>query len=343
MSRAFIRVCQTGIHRVLSFGACVAIATSAGNAQGANDSSLPGTTTEISGQVRASDRRAPLSSIVIRLESQGSLVDQTSADGKGSFRFPRLKRGSYTITIKLAGYVTAQQTVDLQTVSRAHVLMELVPEEGVPARGRDDWAVDARVPPEARKAFEKGRAEWQAHRLNHALEHLNRAVEIYAAFFDAQLLRGLAFRELEKWPEAESALKAALTLNAETPQALVELGEVYRRTKRFEMAEEVVSRAITLKADDWQAHFTLARVFWETSKYEKAKESISRAVSLNAGYAEAHLLAGNIAVRLNEFSQAVIEYETYLRLAPKGSFADQTRELVVKLKGALAGKQGPKP
>jgi tetratricopeptide (TPR) repeat protein len=343
MSRAFTRCCQTQIHRVIWFCASVAIATSAGKAQGANDPSLPGTTIEISGQVRSSDRRAPLSSLVIRLESQGSLVDQTSADGKGSFRFPRLKRGSYTITIKLPGYVTAQQTVDLQTVSRAHVLMELVPEEGAAIRSKDDWAVDARVPPEARKAFEKGRADWQARRLNQALDHLNHAVEIYPAFFDAQLLRGLSFRELEKWPEAESALKAALALSADTPKALVELGEVYRRTKRFDMAEEVVSRAITLKADDWQANFTLARVFWETGRFEKAKESISRAVSLNDGYAEAHLLAGNIAVRLNDFSQAVIEYETYLRLAPKGSFADQARELVVKLKGALAGKQGPKP
>jgi len=304
-------------------------------AQGISDSSLPGTSTEITGQLRATDRRAQLSAIVIRLERQGTLVDQSTADGSGNFRFSRLKRGSYTVVVKMAGYATAQQTVDLQTVSKAHVLLELSPEESdSTSSSADSSSIDARVPPEARKEYEKGKAAWESRKLNQALEHLDRAVAIYASYFDAQLLRGLSFRELEKWSEAEQALMAALSARPETSLALVELGEVYRRTKRADEAEKMLRKAITIDSNGWQGHFTLARVFWETGRYDDSKESIVRTIALNPGYAEAHLLAGNIAVRRNETDQAIAEYETYLKLAPKGAFADQARQLITRLKEA---------
>ena len=301
--------------------------------QGISDSSLPGTSTEISGQIRTADRRAQLSALVIRLERQGALVEQSTADGSGNFRFSRLKRGSYTVVVKVAGYSMAQQTVDLQTVSKAHVLLELIPDESTAATSStDSGAIDARVPPEARKEYEKGKAAWEGRKLNQALEHLDRAVAIYAPYFDAQLLRGVSFRELEKWGDAEQALLTALSSRPETFLALVELGEVYRRTKRAVDAERVLRKAIGIDSNGWQAHFTLGRVFWETGRFDDSKESISRAIVLNPGYADAHLLAGNIAVRRNEMEQAITEYETYLKLAPKGAFADQTRQLIVRLK-----------
>lgn len=305
-------------------------------AQGISDSSLPGTSTEITGQIRASDRRAQLSAIVIRLEQQGALVEQSTADGSGNFRFSRLKRGSYTVVVKMAGFASVQQTVDLQTVSKAHVLLELIPEESnsTSSSSVETSSIDARVPPDARKEYEKGKAAWEGRKLNQALEHLDRAVAIYASYFDAQLLRGLSFRELEKWSEAEQALMAALAVRPETSLALVELGEVYRRTKRADEAEKLLRKAIIIDSNGWQGHFTLARVFWETGRYDDSRESVARTIALNPGYADAHLLAGNVAVRRNEPDQAIAEYETYLKLAPKGAFADQARQLITRLKEA---------
>jgi len=315
------------------------IPVAAANGQGISDSSLPGATTEITGQIRTSDRRAQLSAIIIRLERQGTLVEQSAADGSGNFRFSSLKRGSYTVVIKLAGYAAAQQTVDLQTVSKAHVLLELVPEEAAIANSSESASIDARVPAEARKEYEKGKTAWEARKLNQALEHLDRAVAIYATYFDAQLLRGLSFRELERWTEAEQALGAALASRSETPLALVELGEVYRRTKRLDEAEKVLKKAIAIDSTTWQGHFTLGRVYWETGRFDDAKGSITRAIALNPGYADAHLLAGNVAVRRNDPDQAIVEYETYLKLAPKGSFADQARQLITRLKEASATRK----
>ncbi|MBD0327020.1 MAG: hypothetical protein ICV68_11340, partial [Pyrinomonadaceae bacterium] len=56
-------------------------------------------------------------------------------------------------------------------------------------------------------------------------------------------------------------------------------------------------------------------------------------------YAEAHLLGANIFMRAGLHQNALIEYEEYLRLAPQGEFAEQTRDIVQKLKAALAKKK----
>jgi regulator of sirC expression with transglutaminase-like and TPR domain len=59
--------------------------------------------------------------------------------------------------------------------------------------------------------------------------------------------------------------------------------------------------------------------------------SIGRTLQLKPDFAEAHLLAGNILLRLNQPQRAQVEYEEYLRLAPKGEYAGEARELLKKL------------
>lgn len=66
----------------------------------------------------------------------------------------------------------------------------------------------------------------------------------------------------------------------------------------------------------------------------KAGPEIGRTLQLKPDFAEAHLLAGNILLRLNQPQRAQAEYEEYLRLAPKGEYATEARELIQKLKAS---------
>jgi len=72
----------------------------------------------------------------------------------------------------------------------------------------------------------------------------------------------------------------------------------------------------------------------------KAGRSVGRTLQLKPDFAEAHLLAGNVLLRLGQNQRAQLEYEEYLRLAPKGEYAAEARELVQKLqKMAAANKK----
>jgi tetratricopeptide (TPR) repeat protein len=305
-------------------------------AQRGNDTPLPGMSNEISGQLRAPDRKMPLSSILIRLEASGVLVDQTAPDGNGIFRFARLKRDSYTVVLKLPGFKTVKQQVDLQAISKMHLLLDLVPED---AAKIDTGLRDARIPPAALKEYERGESDYQARKPARAAEHLTKAIEIYPDYFAAHLLLGAAYREMERWNEAEQALRRAIALQPKTMMALVELGEVHRRRKEYAEAEKVLTEALAIGESSWQVHFTLARVRWEMGAPEKAEPHVERAIALNPGYAEAHLLKGNVSMKLNKYNLALIEYDEYLRLAPKGAFAEQTREIAEKLRRALAARK----
>jgi hypothetical protein len=55
---------------------------------------------------------------------------------------------------------------------------------------------------------------------------------------------------------------------------------------------------------------------------------VGRTLQLKPDFAEAHLLAGNILPRLGLQQRAQVEYEEYLRLAPKGEYAVEARDLI---------------
>jgi regulator of sirC expression with transglutaminase-like and TPR domain len=69
---------------------------------------------------------------------------------------------------------------------------------------------------------------------------------------------------------------------------------------------------------------------------EKAYSHVSQSLKLKPDLAQAHLVKGNLYLKVGRAPDAVIEFEEYLRLDPKGPFAEQTRATTEKIKKALA-------
>jgi tetratricopeptide (TPR) repeat protein len=92
----------------------------------------------------------------------------------------------------------------------------------------------------------------------------------------------------------------------------------------------------------------LGRTYWDMAKakddaqakplLEKSYEQVNQALKLNPTLASAHLLKSNLLLRVRRVQDALNEFEEYLRLEPKGQFAEQTRNTVEKLKLALRDK-----
>jgi tetratricopeptide (TPR) repeat protein len=296
---------------------------------------------EVSGQVRVSGTNDAAQNVQVRLERfNGGIVDQMATDARGRFRFTNLQRGYYKIVINSPGFRPAQQDADLQVLFKAFLVFDLVAESStrnLPVGSLD--VIDARVPPEARDEFSRGRAELSKNNPEQAVLHLQKAIMSYPEFFEARLLLATAFMDQRKWTEAEEALNRALDVRSQDPTVLVALGEVYWREKRFEEAEKTLQEG--LKADDksWHGYFTLARLYWEQNQVMKAAPAVGRTLQLKPDFGEAHLLAGNILLKLGQQERALIEYQEYLRLEPKGSFAPQTKDLIEKLNKAIGSKQ----
>jgi len=292
---------------------------------------------EVSGYVRIGELGEPARNVLVRLERfSGGIVEQMHTDNLGRFRFGGLPRGYYAVIVEAPGFRPARQPADLQVLFKAFLIFELVSNTAV---SHPVLVVDARVPETARSEYAKARAALLDKKPNEAIGHLEKAVSIYSQFFEAQLLLGMAFMDLRDWQAAQGALLRALEIKPESPAAMLTLGEVYWQQKRLDDAERTLIDGLKLDDKNWSGYFTLSRLYWEKGEIMNAAPTIGRTIQLKPDLAEAHLLAGNILIKLAQPQRALVEYEEYLRLAPKGQAAIEVRNLIQKLK--TAGVKSP--
>jgi tetratricopeptide (TPR) repeat protein len=285
---------------------------------------------EIVGQVRMADSGLAANRIPVRLERfGGGVVDQIDTDSTGRFRFSNLSRGYYRVIVNAPGYKPVQQDADLQVVFRAYLVFELSIERAGNLALLD--VIDARAPAEARDQLTRGRTALGHKSYEEAIGHFQRAIVIYPEFYEAHLLLGTAYVDQREWKKAETIFQRAVELKAGSAAALLSLGEVYWREQRFEEAEKTLLAGLKLDDKAWNGYFTLARLYWDQQNISKAGPAIGHTLQLKPEFAEAHLLAGNILLKVNQQERALAEYNEYLRLDPKGEFANATRELVEKL------------
>jgi tetratricopeptide (TPR) repeat protein len=195
--------------------------------------------------------------------------------------------------------------------------------------------IDASVPLEARKEFEKAEvilASQKKEAAAEALAHLQKALIIHPHFLEAELKLGLSFMDLQQWDEAEKALNRALEIDRRSVTAYLALGDVYLRLKRDAEAEKILMEGLAVDNRSWALHFALGRIFYLKGDLSRAGKQIGLTIQLNNTFPDAHFFAANIYLRVNNREFAKEQFEEYLRLSPKGEFAIQARQAIDKLK-----------
>ncbi len=183
-------------------------------------------------------------------------------------------------------------------------------------------------------------------KVGEGISHLEKAIQIYPPFIEAQLRLGTAYMDQHQWEKAEHALKRALEIDPKTVNAHFALGALYLQQKRFDEAEKILLKGLEMENRSWRGHFTLGGVYWTRNgrgDLSKAARQVAVTLQLNSEFADAHLLAGNIWLRANKQAEALFEFQEYVRLAPKGEFAVQTRETMQKIKMSQGQKKFADP
>lgn len=300
------------------------------------------TPVEIRGQVRFAEGGAPAPNINVRLDNfSGGYVNELVTDRSGRFHFQNVGPGIYLVSARVPGYRVVEQQVDLQRVSSEMVFFTLVrdPSYDPAAPASPAGVVDASVPPEARAEYEAGRAAVLDQKTDVGIPRLEKAVALYPKFFEAHLMLGTAYLDARRFPQSEAALRRALELKPKTGAVLFALGELYREQKKYDEAEKALKEGLAVEDRSPEGHFTLGRVYFEKNDIPAAGREVGQALRLKPDFAEAHLLAGNLYLRARRADYALTSFQEYLRLAPDGEFAPQTRQLVAKIKQAIAERK----
>ena len=294
---------------------------------------------QITGYLRYADG-SPANEVVVRLERlSGGYVTDVRTDRLGKFRFTGLSPQQYHVVIRHPGYQDIEREVNLVMVPAENLQLALIPDKfevgNKPPPVTSKLVLDASVPPEARKEFEKADAilaTQKKEKIPDAMIHLQKALTFYPHFLEAQLKLGATYMDLQQWDNAEQALKRALEINPKTVNAYLALGEVYAHQKKYSEAEKALRDGLIIEDRSWQGHFALGRLYYAKGDIARAARQAGLAIQLNDSFPDAHLLAANIHLKVNNRQDALEQFQAYLRLAPKGEFAAQARQAIEKLK-----------
>ena len=302
---------------------------------------------EIHGQVRFAEGGAPAEHAVVRLESYegGGSIGEAFTDSTGKFRFSSLPPAMYSIRVRQSGYRDAQQNIDMTTTPSGLVLLQLSRDASSSSIISKPGSIDANVPAAAQKEFDKGAtalAEGGKDKTSFAVKCFEKAVSIYPGFVEARLKLGTGYMDLGQWDKAEQALLATIEVDGNAFNAFFALSEVYMRQTQIDDAEKVLVKGLAIQDQSYLGHLNLARVYWEKARaikdltqakpsLEKSYEEVKRALTLNPDLAGAHLLKGNLLLRVGRATDALTEFNEYLRLEPNGAFATETRTLIGKI------------
>jgi tetratricopeptide (TPR) repeat protein len=285
----------------------------------------------IEGQVRVTNGGALPSGITAKLTvAENVVVAQQMVGTTGKFAFYDLKDKFYTLLVSAEGYETATAQVDMEYYASrfpAVYLTPLGPKRTPPPPAES--ATDLAAPKKARKEYEQGHAALQAKDPAEARKHFEKAVETDPCYARALTELGVTFTLQGDLASAQTSFQKSIHCDGGFLEAYLQMGILLNMEKKFPEGESILQQALRVAPSDWQPYYRLGVVHEQWGKYKEAEEEYLKAVSLSAAVpAEIHIHLANAYLQQKAYESAYNEMQTYLRIAPDGPLASQTRSML---------------
>lgn len=125
---------------------------------------------------------------------------------------------------------------------------------------------------------------------------------------------------------AEACYRRAVELDPSFGHALTNLGNVRFRRGHVDEAVTLYERALGVDPSQPEAHYNLGFIASERGEHARAVRSFEAAIEGDPAFADAHFNLASTLELLGQAKDARLHWESYLELAPDGSFADIARE-----------------
>jgi len=288
--------------------------------------------------------------VAIENTDNGTKPVMTKTNKKGEYIQVGLSPGDYKITV----------TKDAMTASKkTHVGLDMVALDikleaagAAKATGSKEDVAKAKAKADAATAAFKdgvtlsneGKTDEAIAKFNEVLAVIPNCAECYANIGTVQ---GMA----KKYTEAEAAYKKAIELKPDFAEAYNGLANVYNAEKKFDLAAEASKKAMELigtpaagagaapgaapaVASPSQV-FNQGVILWNAGKIPEAKAQFEAAVKADPNMADARYWLGMSLVNAGTpeaMKEAKPHFETYLKLAPTGQYADTAKAILASIK-----------
>ena len=276
--------------------------------------------------------------------------ERTWADGRKRFRFKNVPVGSYTLSIYIPGVGEMQQTVDV-TESFADEKGRVEKKFAFDQETLEDQTrivntglVSVRelsIPRKARGEFKKAQDRLRDRKVDEAVEHLQRAIELAPEFMEAMNNLGTIYFQRGDLETAKDYFRQALEIEPESFEPMVNLGGVLLATGSAHEAIEYNQRAQEIRPLDALANAQLGLCYFRLGEFEKALEYLGRTKDLDPGhFSNPQLTIARIYLRRSQREAAMRELEEFLKEHPDSRESDNVRATIENIRQRQARSTG---
>jgi tetratricopeptide (TPR) repeat protein len=145
-----------------------------------------------------------------------------------------------------------------------------------------------------------------------ALEIFSEADALFPNVYVIRLGKGLAYKELQLWEDAERELQWCLARQPASALAFDALGTIYLHLSRFTDAQKLSAEFLKHNAADYRGYYFLAAGRdGELAPADETRRLLGESIRRNPAFAAAHALMGKILLREEKAAEAA----TFLRKA----------------------------
>lgn len=296
---------------------------------------------------RVTDSRGEPASVMVKLLAEGDLPAGNMYTGsQGEFAFQALPNGEYWVVVEADGFQPVREHVRLDgTISpRAQVNTVLEPvvtmspkPSPVISGSAATHTLDAKKPapdfnPKALREFDKGNRSQQEGKLQEAVAHYEKAVEIDPAIYPALNNLGAIYEMKKDHNRAEEALRKALEIEPADAEGYLNLGHVFYEQRRYPEALAQLQEGLKRSPNSAVGLFFLGSTYFKLGDLRQAESNLRRASALDPkGMPKAHLQLANVYLQGRNFVAASQELETYLRANPGDPQAPAIHKLLASI------------
>jgi Tfp pilus assembly protein PilF len=245
---------------------------------------------------------------------------------------------SESVLLDDPGSSNIRNTVRMRAAPRTvNVQIYLRPKVSPQAVSRPAAVIDAKwaaVPKEAIENYERGLRLAQDGNDREAAVAFKRAIEVSPSFAPAHTALGRIAQRAGNLDASIESWKTAVRYNAQDFDAHLNLGIAYLNLKKYGEAETALVAAAFLEPSAVTPHYYLGIAFVVKNDLDVAVKAFEKAKELNGGKAlpAIHKYLGRIYGAKNRPKEAVEELETYLRLAPDAQDVEKVRKDISDIK-----------
>jgi tetratricopeptide (TPR) repeat protein len=143
-----------------------------------------------------------------------------------------------------------------------------------------------------------------------AVSFFNRVIDLEPKMTDAYLMRGLAYRNLEKYKEAMDDYNEILTIDPNSAAAYNNRGVAYWRQGKFKEALSDYNKTISLAPNDYIVYNNRGVVNFEMKNYNDALTDYNKAIGLNPKFAQSYWNRAVNYLKLNKKDEAKKDFKS---------------------------------